>query len=314
MNKSLYLFYGEEDFLIDEKIRTLKNKFENPTLNIEVIGGENLSSEQLSSALQTSPLLGGDKLVIIRDLAVDAGNQEDLISAIKNIPAGVTVVIQSPEIDKRSKFYKLVDETGEVVEFKTFAPWEANELTAWIKDRARKSGAAISEAAARRLLEISGNNLRLLASEIEKLSVYIGERKEIGEEDVSQLASPGEVSAFDLLDALRKKDLKGALSLFQNLLRNKEDLFQLLSLLTTQYRLMLQIKALSGKEKDAWKVAKMVKGSPYFVKKCMEGIGRFTLPELKADMEKLLETGLKLKSGESQTITFELLLTALCGA
>ena len=309
MNKSIYLFHGEEDFLIEDKINRLKSQIENPALNVELLDGESLSLEKLSAALQTSPMFGGEKLVIIRDFEYDAERQKELIPLLQAIPVGVKIVFQASNIDKRSKFYKLANDQGEVIEFKTFAPWEQPELIAWIRGRAKE----ITAAAAVRLAEISGNNLRLLANEIEKLLTYVGERREIKEADVLALASAGETSAFALLDALREKNLRAALELFSILLKNKEDPFQLLSLLVTQYRLMLQIKALPGNEKDPWKVAKLIGGSPYFVKKCLENIDRFTLAELKKDFEYLLETNLKMKTGESQTVIFELLLTRLCG-
>jgi len=309
---SVYLFYGEEDFLIEEKINSLKSRIENPSLNIEIIDGDNYSPECFAAALQTQPLLGGEKLVIVRNLKLSAENQEGLISLIKNIPPEVKVVFQAETIDKRSRFYRMASEQGEVLEFRSFAPWELDQLLDWIETYVRRRGKIITEGAARLLQEISGNNLRVLSGEIEKLLTYIGERDQINEEDVLALASPGETSAFSLLDALREKDLKKALSVFQVLLRNREDLFQLLSLLATQYRLMLQIKSLPGQEKDPWKIAKSVKGSPYFVKKCLEGIGRFTQEKLKKSLESLLEANLKLKTGESQTVVFELLLAWLC--
>jgi len=313
MEKPIYLFYGEEDFLIEEKINSLKSQIENPSLNVEVIDGDNYSPEYFAAALQTQPLLGGEKLVIVRDLKLTAENQDQFIPLIKNIPPQVKVVFQAETVDRRSKFYRLVSEQGEVLEFRSFAPWELDQLLDWIEAYVRRRGKIIVEGAARLLQEISGNNLRLLSGEIEKLLTFIGDRDQIREEDVLALASPGETSAFSLLDALREKDLKKALSVFQVLLRNREDLFQLLSLLATQYRLMLQIKSLSGREKDPGKIAKLVSGSPYFIKKCSERIDRFTQEELKQDLESLLEAGLKLKTGESQTVVFELLLAGLCG-
>lgn len=312
MKSAVYLFYGEEDFLIDERISELKSKIDNPSLNVETLDGENLSPETLSAALRTAPMFGGEKLVIIRNLEIDPESRGDLVSPIKNVPPGVKVVFQASSVDKRSKFYKQVDKQGEVIEFKAFAPWELEELISWIKSCVRRSGKRISDEGARLLQEVCGNNLRLLANEIEKLITFIGEREEIKEDDVSTLASSGEKTVFDLLDALRKKNLKKSLLLFQILRKNKEDLFQLLSTVATQYRLMLQIKSLPGN--DPLRIAKTVGASPFFVRKCLEGINRFTSPELKRNLETMLETNLRLKTGESQTVVFEMLLTSLCGA
>lgn len=300
----IYLFFGEEDFLVDERIGELKTKF----ANHEILDGKNLTLESLSGALCSYSLFGGDKLVVIRDLEITAENQKEIISRLENIAQGTAVVFHLPDVDKRSKFFKWIDERGEAEEFRTFAPWEQEELLGWIRDRVRKGGKKISGEGARLLQEVCGNSLRLLSSEVEKLITYVGARGEIQEEDVAALASPGETSAFALLDALREKNLKKSLSLFQILFRNGEDLFQLLSLMATQYRLMLQVKSLP----EGMSGIGRIKGSPYFIRKCSDNLGRFSLEELKNNMQRLLETNLQLKTGESQPVIFELLLTSLC--
>lgn len=312
---SIFLFYGEEEFLVEEKIKALKDRVGGSSLNIEVLEGDSVTEESLCSALQTQTLLGGDKLVIIRDLKISAENQELYLSLLKELPPGVTVVLQASAVDQRSKFYRFVSDRGEVVECRSFAPWEQDRLVNWIKLRVGEGGKRISDGTARLFQEISGNNLRLLASDIEKIITFIGGREEMSDEDILALASPGQKSVFDLLDALREKNLKRSLTILQILLRNKEDMFQLLSTLASQYRLMLQIKSLpSGTAKDPRSIAGVVKGNPFFVKKCLERIGNFNPAELKRSLELILETNLKLKTGQAQAVVFELMLASLCGS
>lgn len=299
----VYLFYGEEDFLIDEKIKELKSK----AASVEVLDGADISLESLSNALCGYSLFGGEKMVIVRGLEIEDEIQDQLLSLLKNVPSGTTVVFHLPEVDKRSKFFKWVDEHGETEEFKTFAPWDQRGPQGWISARAAAGGKKISGGATRLLQEICGNNLRLLTGEIEKLITYIGDRKEIGEDDVAALASPGEINAFALLDALRGKNLKQSLTAFQSLIKNGEDYFHLLSMIASQYRLMLQIK-------DPGSPNNRIKGSPYFIRKCSEGLDRFTVEELKSAMGALLETNLKLKTGQQQSVVFELLIASLCGS
>jgi len=303
----IFLFYGEEDFLIDEKLKELRAGGD-----WERLDGDDLSPETLATAICGGSLFGGDKLVVIRDFKVTADNQAALISLLANIPPGTRVVWQAPTADGRLKFFKWLAEHGEVAEFRGFAPWEQADRLRWVSTRARSLNKQISSDAARLLVEISGSSLRLLAGEIDKLVTYIGARPQITAEDVAALAAPGEANAFALLDALRAKDLKKALTLFQSLYRNGEDLFQLLGLIATQYRLMLQIKSLPGREHDPALLARKIKGSPYFIKKCLGGLERFSLAELKKSLSRLLEANLQLKTGEQQVVTYELLLAALC--
>ena len=303
MKASIYFLFGEEDFLIDERLAQLT-----AGVNTETFEGGRVTPGEIYSAVNTISMFAPEKTVVIRDTVPS----DELLTPLKNIPAGVTVILTAPGLDKRTKFYKFINEHADVEEFKTFAPWEQQELQRWISARVKLAGKTISEGVARRLSEICGNNLRLLVSEVEKLVTYIGDRAGINEADVDALATPGEISVFALLDALRVKNLKEALMIFQTLLRNKEELNQLLGLLATQYRLLLQLKTLAGKEKDIYKLSRLAGGSPFFVKKCLEDINRFSLDDLKHNIGALLETSLKLKTGENQTVVFELLLTSLC--
>jgi DNA polymerase-3 subunit delta len=305
----VFLFYGEEDFLIQERIAELKKEIADPSLNIEQIDGENPDMEKIISALQTQPLLLGGKLLIIKNANLKDPLWENLIPVFNAIPQGTRVVFQASAVDRRSKIFKLLDKIGEVCEFKPFTDWEQDQVIAWITRRVRSSSKEISRPAAVKLQEICGNTLSKLSSEINKLITYIGERGEIKEEDVNALASPGQISVFALSDAVADKNLKGSLCAFRLLQRNKIELFPVLGMLANRYRIMLMGKQI----KDPIKIAQTLKASPYYVKKCLSNAGKFSSEELRRNLELLLETDLKLKSGEQQIPTFELLLTGLCG-
>ena len=312
MGGNIFLFYGEEDFLIREKVEDLKKGFSNDPLSLEQIDGEEPDRERITAALQTSPLLGGDKLVIIRHADLRMEEWVDIAPALRSIPSSTTLIIVAAALDRRSKIFKLIDEIGETCEFKSFADWEQEQVVAWVLGRAKRSGKKMEHEAGLRLREICGNRLYKLASEIEKLITYAGDKDAITAQDVEELASAGEVSSFALADAVAARDLDRALRAFRVLNKNRGDLFQILSLLATQYRTMLQIKGLGGAGKDTRKIAQIIGGSPYFVRKCLEKARSFGEEDLRQNLETLLAADLRLKSGESQPATFELMLFSLC--
>ena len=313
MSDRIFLFYGEEDFLIRERVEEFKKRIADPSFNLEQIDAEEPDQERIVSALQTNPLLGGEKLVVIRHADLKKEGWEALMPALKSVPPGITIIIWAASVDRRSKIYKLIDEIGEVCEFKPFADWEQDQVVSWIRKRVQALGKEIDPPSALSLQEICGSSLGKLSSEIEKMVTFIGERRALQQEDVRALASPGEINSFALSDAVANKDLAGALSSFRVLYRNKSDLFQILSLLATQYRTMLQIKTLSGRLRDPRQIAQTLGASPYFVRKCLDKSKLFQEKELYRDLELILEADLKLKSGEAQLSVFELLLVSLCG-
>ena len=301
---NILFFHGEEDFLIQEKIGELKSQISDLALNLHVIEAEEPDLEKIVTALHSTSLLGGKRLVIIKEIDLKDQVWNKLIPYLKDVSTDTQVVFWAKKADKCTKLYKFC----QPYEFKTFADWESDQVVAWIRRRVTVFNKNIEQQAAVELQQICGLRLRKLASEIDKLVTYIGDRQSITTHDVQTLASPGEISVFALTNALAAKNAKEALKSFEILYQNKTDLFRLLSLITAQYRIMLGCRS-SG---NATQVAQILKANPYFVKRCLESSSRFSEAELSNNLKLLLQTDLMLKSGQSQLTTFELLLANLC--
>ncbi len=308
MAKQIFLFYGDEDLLIEEKVNQLKEGI-GSTLNVEQIDAEEPDLERITSALQTQPLLFGEKLIIFKNVDLRSDFWNEVAPTLESIPSGTRVVFWASSISKRSKIYKRIDEIGEACEFRSFAAWEQDQVVSWITRRVQALGKEIDHQAAVALHEICGSGLRKLSCEIDKIITYAGERRRVAQEDVKALASPGQTSVFALSDALAEKDLERSLSTFRILQKNRFEMFPMLSMLANCYRIMLLAKT----QRDPMRIAQILKASPYYVRKCMARAGRFTQEELIGNLELIQETDIRLKSGGSQVITFELLLVSLCG-
>ena len=111
--------------------------------------------------------------------------------------------------------------------------------TGWSRKRAR-SGKALTQDAARRLLEIVGNDLRRLDNEIEKLAVFVDERKIIDAADVDQATAwVRDFDSYELDNALEKADLRECLIVLDNLFKAGEKPEQILSRLVGFFRNIL---------------------------------------------------------------------------
>jgi DNA polymerase-3 subunit delta len=265
------------------------------------------------SALMTHPLLGGERLVVIDSLKYDEEDEERLFNVLNDLDDSVKVVfVYYDGLDKRRKFYKLIEKIGETREFKRFTEWEQDKVIAWIVNRTKIYGKKIGSHAANLLIEIVGPNLRMLDKEIEKISTYIGERDLIEEPDVSKLASRGEMDAFALSNALRDKNTREAMICLSRLFKDRHDPQMLVGMLAKLYRMLLQVKYLEDKGLGQYEIAKELNAKPFFIKKCSEGTGRFTLKELANDIKMLHWADLKMKSGASPRLTLEMLVPDLC--
>ena len=114
-------------------------------------------------------------------------------------PAASGVLILSVKSwPSNTKLAKLVEKTGLAVDGKT--PGE-RELPAWVVGLAKlRHGVKLEDEASRLLVELVGPEPGLLASEVEKLAIYVGERREIRRQDVSKMVHAG-AGGDDLEDA-----------------------------------------------------------------------------------------------------------------
>jgi len=305
------LFYGDEDFLLDGELKSIKSKYSE--FNYERINGEKAELDKVIPALTTPPLLGGDRLVIIDSLKYAEEEEERLFSVLKNLDESVRLIfIYYDGLDKRRKFYKLIEKIGEVKEFKSFTEWEQDKVLAWIVTRVKFYGKKIGGHAADLLMEIVGGGLRMLDKEIEKIATYIGDRELIDERDVSKLASSGEADAFALSNALRDRNTREAVECLNRLFKDNQDPHMLIGMLAKLYRMLLQVKFLEDKGLGQYDIARELNAKPFFVKKCMEKTGRFTLKQLANNIMLLHRADLKMKSGSSPKLTLEMLIPELC--
>jgi len=306
------LLFGEEDFLVDEELNRLKAG-KSGELSLERISGDKKNTEKILSALTSLPMLISNKLVIVDGLEYDEKNEKKLFEALQNLDKSISVIfVQYGSVDKRKKFYKLMEKIGEVKEFKGYSEWEQDKVLAWLVARVRHYSRSITGAAANLLVETVGANLRMLDKEIEKISTYIGNRKQIEEGDVLKLASSGEIDSFSLSNAMRDKDIREAMKTLQKLFRENEDPHMLIGMLAKLYRMLLSVKYLENKGKGQYDIANMLGSKPFFVKKCMEKTPRFTLEELQRNIKLLHEADLRMKSGYSPRLTLEMLIPELC--
>jgi DNA polymerase-3 subunit delta len=305
------LYYGDEDFLLDGELKNLKSKYSE--FNYERINGEKTEIDKVISALTTLPLLGGDRLVVIDSLKYDDEDEEKLFSVLKTLDQSVRLIfVYYDGLDKRRKFYKLIEKIGEVREFKRFTEWEQDKVLAWIVNRVRFYGKKIGGHAADLLMEIVGLNLRMLDKEIEKIAAYIGDRENIEGQDVSMLASSGEADAFALSNALRDKNTREAVECLNRLFKDNQDPHMLIGMLAKLYRMLIQVKYLEDKGLGQYDIAKELRAKPFFIKKCQEKTGKFTIKELAKDIILLHRADLKMKSGSPPRFTLEMLIPELC--
>lgn len=271
---SLVLVCGEDEFAVKQRARQLYQQWcdELGGLDHEIIdaavtnSGEALKAlARLRESLQTLPFFGRAKAIWLRDCNFLGDERAASAQAVTDALAGlaqelkdfswhnVRLLISAGKVDKRKTFYKAIDKTGAV---ESLAGWSvddrdwADQAEQWARRALRARKQEASEEALAELVSRVGPNARLLNSEIEKLSVYVGERPEVTLADVAAVCATNKFArAFALGDALGDRDLPRLLrcldeELWEIRLKVDKDKseFGLLYGLITKVRAMLLLK------------------------------------------------------------------------
>ena len=236
MSHPVYLLSGEE-FLVEEALQKVREETEADPLN-EVNFGPRAPAAEVRNALETASLLGGRRLVIIRDADDLLKDGVDEITSYLESPApGSVLVLVSAG---RTKLDALVSRAG--VRVALDAP-RGRRLVTWIRRRASTHSLKIDDRAAWALMDSVGGELRDLDTALSQLAAALGADARVKADDVGR-AFPrhADQRIYVLTDAVGDRRLPVAMTNLRRLYEQGEDPLVLLGALAAHMRRMLRAR------------------------------------------------------------------------
>ncbi|MBI2355428.1 MAG: DNA polymerase III subunit delta [Deltaproteobacteria bacterium] len=307
--------YGEETFLVERAARLLLERAIDPSLkdfNLNTFYGNESKGVDIVDAAQTLPMFAERRAVIVRRAeALKAEALEVLLPYILNPAATTCLIFTGAKVDQRKKLFLELKKQGALVEFKRLYD---NKLGGFIQGEATAQGRQIEAAAAELLAFLIGNNLQELASQVEKLAVYAGERPRITVEDVRAIASSTKAfTAFELARFLGTRDLQNALRSLDALFRNGEETFQIIGALARHFRQLWRVRELLDKKAPQAEIGKATGINPYFLGEMLQQARNFGLDELRRVFEELYRCDVASKTGGHPYTLMHGLVMGICG-
>ena len=290
---NVYLFYGEETYLVNSYVKQFKNHFiKDNNINYKEYNEQNFDENLIISDINTAPFFSDYKFIYIKNASLFSKKYEKFNLAIKDVPQTTIVLISETTIDKRKELYKIINKVGEVAEFKKAS---ANELSSWVKKHFAKYNIKISDKDAYKLIYDCDNDMYYLHNEIMKLSSIV-EDGVISSEEINKYSS-GIIKdkIFDMLDALSTGDINKTLNIYKDLIALREPAMKILSLLYRHYNILIQLKGIENKSKG--EIASNVKIPPFTVDKYLSISRKYSHSQLKNILNDLLEIDEKIKMG-----------------
>lgn len=323
--KPLYILLGTEKFLKDQAMDMLKKKLgEDRFFYKEYTTYENFSAQNLLSDLYSQSLFDERNFIVLKDAGKIFSKLADPLTEYLRSPCSFsTLVMELEKIDQRTKLGKFLKESDFLIEcdpLKESTPWSReNELVKWVCHRVENYQKRIKYEAAEMLSDCIGNNLSDLSLQIEKLVVFVKDKKEIMPDDIKAVVqATKKVNIFDFQDAISTKDLKKATTLcdliFKRYVSTQDG-----STLSDHTGISLYlIKMVHKRIKDIWRIliSQDTKSlHPYVVTKLKDHCTHFNQENLKEIWRKILESQLEVKfSRTSPSIIIEKLIFFICGS
>ncbi len=116
------------------------------------------------------------------------------------------------------------------------------EILSWIAETLEEKGKTISRTAADRLLEVTGADLLSLMNEMEKLSLFAGDRKNISEEDVEAVCAGQKIfDRFALEEALESGSLEDALAITRSFFQSQPEATEIMAFFSSISRYLIAL-------------------------------------------------------------------------
>ncbi len=201
--KSVYVVYGDDVYLRREVSASIARSVlgaEADELAVSRFEGNAASLADVMDELRTLPFFSRRRIVIVADADPFVTKNRKELESYVDAPSGAGVlVLMVKSWPATTNLARQVAAAG--------LPLDCNsppekELVPWLIHHASKQDAVLETDAARLLLELVGGEVGLLAAEVEKLAVYVGEARRIRRADVSRMVEAGRIeTVWKVLDA-----------------------------------------------------------------------------------------------------------------
>ncbi len=330
--RPVYLVHGEERYLSSLVMAELRKAAVGggaPGLNEDQFDAASSGADVVLAAARTLPMMAKRRLVVVRSIEkweprgeakpetkTDAKGRVTSLDRVAEYAANpsptTTLVLVSGKLDARRRLVVLAKKDGFIVECDT-PP--RNALPTWLSRRAKTRGKTLAPGVGDLLAEIAGPELARLDDAIERLSLFVGDEAEIGEDAVAEaLVGVKPSSVWELVGAVGRRDLGGALASLARIYDPKDRGLPLLGTLAWSMRQLVKFHGATSRGLSPPDAAKFAGAPPFKATELASQVKQFSGRDLERWLLILAEMDLSLKGGSKRPplAVLEASLMTLC--
>jgi DNA polymerase III subunit delta len=294
VSANVYLIAGV-DLLVDEAVDKLRGQLSSDALS-EATFESDAPVHEIIGALTTASLLGGIRLVLVRDAEQLRKESVEILAGYIENPAPDSVLVLMA--GGRTKLDVAVKAHGEVVALES--P-RGRSLAGWIRRRGSELGLKVDDRAAWALIDAVGDDLRELDGSLQQLTTSLGSGARIGANEV-RAAFPrlADERMYVFTDAVGERRIDASMGALRRLLRQNEPALVVFAALVNQIRRMLRVRRAA--ERSASAVGEIAGMPDWRAKRLQAQALSYNEDELIRAMDLLARTDVEMKTGETGTM------------
>lgn len=309
-DRPVYLLTGSDRPKVARALARLRAHFAEGA--IERTSALEVSGEHAVALCNAGSLLGDARLVVVEDVDGRRGSDgrrtggwkradvEAVVAYLANPAPGTVLALVGEALESTSTLVKACAKAGQVLEYAV----DTKHLARWVGEQFRLRGVEAEPEACVTLLQIVGDDLEALATEVEKIVTW-SRGASIGEREVLELAAPlREDRAYVLTDAVGVRDVARALALSEAILEReahpRRDVATRLAWALSSHLLSLSsLKRLAARGVEPKEAAQALSLHPYRARRLLEQADGYSEQELEDAVVRLAALDRALK-GESR--------------
>lgn len=323
----IHLLYGEDDFSISEALTFIKTDGGTSDLqdiSTDTLRASKMTFEELVAVSSTVPFLSTKRVVVIDDLFSSFDNRtknkrnaksskglkhlkwedwKELPNFLPNVPQTTDLIFVEGPLNESNILLKKLRPLRPMIKIHRFPKITGNNLVKWIHDRASHLEIQIKSNGIKLLSETIGGDLRVLSSELQKLSLF-RYKEMVSSYDIKTLVSyTRETNIFRAVDSAIEGRPGFAMQSIHRIVEEGGSPSMILALIARQIKLILRTKDLRLRKVSAREIGKRLSLSGYPLSKTLDQEKKMSETHLVAMHQLILDADLKIKSSNVDELT-----------
>jgi DNA polymerase-3 subunit delta len=296
--KPAYLIVGGDRPKVTRALHRLRARMGDE--NVEVLSAREASGEDAVAACNALGLFagGGGRLVIVEEADRWKAADVKALTAYLEAPTPDTVIALTGDVKAASPLGKAVAKRGEVLVYDV----QKRGLPRWVAEQFARLDAKADADACAALVELVGDDLDELETEIDKLATWAG-GETIAARDVEALAAGrAETPGWALTDAWGRRDIAAVLAASEAVLERsarprRDEIPRLAAIMASHIDLVRTCQALAAEGVRPRDAAVELKIHAFRVEKAFAQAQNFSVDELRDAVVRLAALDLAIKGG-----------------